>query len=395
MASVLLIIIYIAFIGLGIPDSMFGAAWPAIYEQFQLPVSWASFVTVITAFGTILSSLFSDRLIRRFGTGRITAFSTTLTAAALLGFSISGSMLWLCLFAFPLGLGAGAIDAALNNYVALHYRATHMNFLHCFYGVGIALSPFLMSFALSEGSWRRGYATVFCIQLGIALLTIFTLPLWKKVGSAQPIQEAGGSAPGNPISLLREKQVRRACLVFFGSCGVENICNTWGSTFLVSAKGMEADRAALTMTAYFIGMAIGRFLSGLLANRLTSRQLMRIGQGIVLVAVILLLLPLPAGVSGVGLFLVGMGNGPVFPNMLHLTPRYFGVDRSQAVMGVEMAVAYVGSMVMPVLFGAVAQQLTLALFPTCLLLLYVLTMTNGLLLDRTDSGAGKKCMQTG
>ncbi|MDO4292544.1 MAG: MFS transporter, partial [Eubacteriales bacterium] len=240
MTTLLLLIIYIAFIGLGLPDSLFGAAWPAIYRELSLPVSWANAVTMLISGGTILSSLLSARLINRFKTGPVTAFSTSLTALALFGFSCSGSMLWLCLFAIPLGLGAGAIDTALNNYVALHYKALHMNLLHCFYGVGVSVSPFFMSLALAGGSWRSGYRTVFYCQLGIAFLTIVSLPLWRRVQSL-PDSNPETENRTVPFSvLLRDPAVRSACLVFVGSCGLEYTCGTWGSTFLVSTRAGAA-----------------------------------------------------------------------------------------------------------------------------------------------------------
>lgn len=384
MATLLLIVIYIAFIGLGIPDSLFGAAWPAIYTELGLPVSWANFVTMLISGGTILSSLLSARLINRFGTAAITAVSTSLTAAALLGFSISGSMLWLCLFAVPLGLGAGSIDTALNNYVALHYKATHMNFLHCFYGIGVSLSPFLMSLALSSGSWRSGYRMVFWFQLGIAALTILSLPLWKKVRHAREEPEEAAVRTVGIFSLLKQAKVRRACLVFLGSCGLECTCGIWGSTFLVQARAMTPEDAAGMITFYYIGIAFGRFLSGLLANKLSSGKLIQMGQGITLAALILVILPLPAPVAGVGLFLIGAGNGPVFPNMLHLTPETFGKEISQSVMGAQMAVSYIGILLAPALFGLIAQAISAALLPYYLLVFYGAMMAGSFLLKRAS-----------
>ena len=372
MATLLLLIIYIAFIGLGVPDSLFGAAWPAIYTEFGIPVSRGSLITMLISGGTILSSLLSAELIRRFGTGRITAFSTSLTAAALFGFSCSGNLLLLCLFAVPLGLGAGAIDTALNNYVALHYRASHMNFLHCFYGIGVSLSPLLMSLALSEGSWRSGYRTAFRLQAGIALLTILTLPLWKKVSAASGQEEEAAEAVGF-FRLLKDSRVRMACLVFIGSCGLEYTCGNWGSTFLVTSKGLEADAGAGMITLYYVGIAAGRFLSGILSFRLGSRRLVLMGQAVVLAALLLLCLP-GLALPGLGLFLVGLGNGPVFPNMLHLTPRIFGKELSQSVMGVQMAASYVGILLAPALFGVIAQEMGAALFPGWLFFLYLLMM---------------------
>lgn len=376
MATLLLIVIYIAFIGLGVPDSLFGTAWPAIYTDLNLPVSWASIVTIIVSCCTITSSLLSSWLISRFGTGKITAVSTLMTALALLGFSCSDSMLWLCLCAIPLGLGAGSIDTALNNYVALHYKASHMNFLHCFYGIGVSLSPYLMSLALSKGTWEGGYRAVFWFQLAIAALTVLALPLWKKVRHAQNGEEEEETPRVLSFpALMKMPKVRMACLVFIGYCALEYTCGTWGSTFLVNAKGAAADTAARMVTFYYVGLALGRFLSGVLAGRLHSRQLVKIGQMILLAAVVSLFLPLPFAFCSVSLFFIGLGNGPIFPNMLHLTPELFGKDLSQAVIGAEMATSYIGVLLAPALFGLIAQNVTAALFPVYLLVLYALMIT--------------------
>lgn len=376
MATLLLIVIYIAFIGLGVPDSLFGTAWPAIYTDLNLPVSWASIVTIIVSCGTITSSLLSSWLISRFGTGKITAVSTLMTALALLGFSCSDSMLWLCLCAIPLGLGAGSIDTALNNYVALHYKASHMNFLHCFYSIGVSLSPYLMSLALSKGTWEGGYRAVFWFQLAIAALTALALPLWKKVRHAQNGEEAEETPRVLSFpALMKMPKVRMACLVFIGYCALEYTCGTWGSTFLVNAKGAAADTAARMVTFYYVGLALGRFLSGVLAGLLHSRQLVKIGQMILLAAVVSLFLPLPFAFCSVSLFFIGLGNGPIFPNMLHLTPELFGKDLSQAVIGAEMATSYIGVLLAPALFGLIAQNVTAALFPVYLLVLYALMIT--------------------
>ena len=376
MATLLLIVIYIAFIGLGVPDSLFGTAWPAIYTDLNLPVSWASIVTIIVSCGTITSSLLSSWLISRFGTGKITAVSTLMTALALLGFSCSDSMLWLCLCAIPLGLGAGSIDTALNNYVALHYKASHMNFLHCFYGIGVSLSPYLMSLALSKGTWEGGYRAVFWFQLAIAALTVLALPLWKKVRHAQNGEEEEETPRVLSFpALMKMPKVRMACLVFIGYCALEYTCGTWGSTFLVNAKGAAADTAARMVTFYYVGLALGRFLSGVLAGRLHSRQLVKIGQMILLAAVVSLFLPLPFAFCSVSLFFIGLGNGPIFPNMLHLTPELFGKDLSQAVIGAKMATSYIGVLLAPALFGLIAQNVTAALFPVYLLVLYALMIT--------------------
>lgn len=380
MATVLLIIIYIAFIGLGIPDSLFGTAWPAIYMEFNLPVSAANYVTFLISGGTIISSLLSARLINRYGTAKITAVSTTITAAALLGFSYSNGIFWLCLCAIPLGLGAGAIDSALNNYIALHYKAMHMNFLHCFYGIGVSLSPYLMSIALSvDANWRNGYRIIFLLQAGIAIVTIISIPLWKKVKPSSLVEENSPVTVGF-FQLVKMSKVRTVCLIFMGSCAIEYTCGGWGSTFLVNAKGVMVDTAAQIITFYYIGMALGRFLSGIFANKLTSWQLVSVGQKVVFIAIILLFLPFPSFVSGIALFLIGLGNGPIFPNMLHLTPENFGADISQSVISIQMAACYLSIMLAPMLFGGIAQIISAAFFPYYLIILFLIMMAGTILL---------------
>jgi fucose permease len=371
MATILIIVIYIAFIGLGIPDSLFGTAWPAIYTEFNLPIAAASYVTFLISGGTVVSSLISASLIKRFGTGKITAVSTALTAGALLGFSCSENMVWLCLFAIPLGLGAGAIDTALNNFVAMHYKAIHMNFLHCFYGIGVTLSPYIMSVALMEDSnWRGGYRTVFYLQFVIALITILTLPLWSKVKNNNLEIEQDHVQTMGITQLLKIQTVRTVGFIFVGSCAIEYTCGIWGSTFLVNAKGITTELAARMITFYYMGMALGRFFSGIFSYRLPGWRLMKIGQIITLAAILLLFLPLPSGIAGVGLFMIGIGNGPIFPNLLHLTPQNFGKDISQAVMGLQMATTYIGIMFMPPLFGLIAQNISIGLFPFYLLIMF-------------------------
>ena len=361
MATLLLVVIYISFIGLGIPDSLFGAAWPAIYGEFSLPISFGSFVTVTISCCTVVSSVLSSRVIGRFGTNKVSSLSTDL------------SFPWLILCAIPLGLGAGAIDTALNNYVALHYSATHMSFLHCFYGVGVSLSPYILSLVISgPAGWRGGYRVALCIQLCITALMFLTLPVWAKAHG----KESGGGedvvSEALPIrEVLRIPGVKGMCLLFITSVGIETTCGTWGSTFLVEYKHMAADQAAGMVTFYYIGMALGRFLSGVLASRLHSWKIIRLGQWVLGAAVVVLLLPAPAPVSAVGLFLVGLGNGPLFPNFNYLTPESFGPQRSQSVMGVQMAFSYVGSMGIPTLFGVLGQLTTVGLLPLYLLVFFV------------------------
>lgn len=392
MATILLIVIYIDFIGLGIPDSLFGAAWPAIYTEFGLPISYASFVTIIIYGGTVASSLLSAKVINRFGTAKVTAVSTALTAAGLLGFSFSGGLIWLCLFAVPLGLGAGAIDSALNNYIALHYKATHMSFLHCAYGVGVTLSPYLMALALSDNNdWRGGYRIAFFIQIGITAVTLFSLPLWSKIRRINTHDEEEDAAPRTLklTELIKMPSVRAVWLIFFGSCAIEFTCGSWGSTFLVQSKGMSAENAAKIITFYYAGIAIGRFLSGILAAKLPSWRIIRIGQITIITAIVLLMLPLPVYVAAAGLFLVGLGNGPIYPNLIHLTPKNFGRDISQSVMGSQMAAASIGIMVMPPLFGLLAQGISTDIFPYFLLIMFAVMAVSTFFLIKNLKKSGK------
>lgn len=384
MSVVLLVVIYIAFVGLGIPDSLFGAAWPAIYTDLNLPVSWGSVVTVIISCGTIASSLASAHVIAHFGTGRVTAASTVLTAVALAGFAAAPSFLWMCVLSVPLGLGAGAIDTALNNYVALHYKATHMNFLHCAYGIGITVSPFLLSLALATGTWREGYLAATLLQVVICILTVSILPLWGKVssGAAEKNEPSDNSAEVNPLSLVGRADVRLACLIFLCSVAIECVCNSWGTSYLVNARAAGAADAAGMVTVYYVGITAGRFLSGVLANRLSSKQLVGLGQVITFAAILVLLLPLPDSVAPAGLFFVGFGNSPLYPNMLHLTPRLFGRELSQAVIGVQMAASYLGALVLAPLFGVVAQQAGFWLFPVYLLVLSLVVLCSFVVLMR-------------
>ncbi len=392
MATLLLLVIYICYVGLGLPDSLLGTAWPAIYPEFGVPVSSVSYVSFLISCGTVISSFLSARLIRRFGTGTITAFSTTLTALALLGFSLSSNLLWLCVLAIPLGLGAGAIDTSLNNYVALHYQARVMNFLHCAYGVGVSLSPYIMSLALGDhANWRGGYQIVFAIQLVIAVVSIAALPLWSRQphphAAAVQAEESGRRV--SFLSLLKMPAVRENYWVFIGSCSIEAICLAWGSTFLVGTKGATADFAALIMTFYFVGIALGRFLSGLLANRMSCWRLVFLGQAVTAVSVVMLFLPLSAFAAGVGLFFTGLGNGVVFPNMTHLTPENFGRDLSASVIGTQMAVAYLGFMLAPPIFGLLAELCGVQVFPVFLLLLFLVMAAATWLLVRHLRAAGQ------
>ena len=383
MATLILLIIFIDFIGLGIPDSLFGPAWPAIYAELALPVSMGSIVSLMNTAGTVISSLSSAYLIKKFGTARVTAFSTVLTAIALLGFSFSNNFIFLCLFSIPLGLGGGAIDSALNNYVALHYKAVHMNFLHCFYGVGVTVSPFFMSLALSDNNnWRGGYRLAFFVQVIIAAITVLSLPLWRRVSKKQYGYEDSPQETVSIFKLAKSRKVRLTWLAFISSCAIECVCGAWGSTYLVETMGMSEENAAKAIMFYYMGMAIGRFLSGILAVRLSSWHIIYMGCGVLALAIFLLFLPLGVVATAAALFLVGVGNGPIFPNLTHLTPHNFGQDISQSVMGSQMAAAYIGIMVFPPLYGIMAQNITPAVFPYYISVFFVALTVSVILIYR-------------
>ncbi len=369
MATLLLIVIFIDFIGLGIPDSLFGAAWPAINSDFGLPISAANAVTVTMTVCSIISSLMSAKLTEKFSTSKIAAVSTALTAVGLFGFSISKNIYMMFFFTLFLGFGAGAIDAVLNNYVAVHYRASHMNFLHCFYGIGVTLSPYLMSLALKNRSWQSGYHLAFIIQLVISIIAFASLPLWQKNGRLSESSDKK-SEKSSFAELIKLPGIKSTWLVFFSSCALEYVSGTWSSSFLVNSRGITVDRAALFVTVYYGGIAFGRFLSGIFSSKLKPQQIILIGTILIIPAIVLVSQPFIPNLIAVGMFLIGLGNGPLYPNMVHLTPIRFGAQRSQAVMGSQMAAAYIGILSMPTLTGFLAQKFSTDIFPYCLAVLY-------------------------
>ncbi len=393
MATILLVFIYIFYIGLGVPDSLLGAAWPAIYGELSVPVSYASFISAIISCGTVFSSLFSTRVIAKLGTPRVTVLSTSLTAIALLGFSCSHNFLWLCICAIPLGIGAGSIDTALNNYVALHYTSMQINFLHCFYGVGVTVSPYLMSLALSDNmNWRGGYQTVFFIQLTIATLSVISLPIWKKVKQTLPHEE-----PIQVLSLsqmLKRRKIWASCGVFLGISSLESTCLIWGSTYLSESVGMSADAAAALITFYFIGMTVGRLLSGLLTMKYSDWQIIFSGQAVIFVAIILLLMQTNTTITALGLFLIGLGNGPIFPNITHLTPGLYSKETSQSIIGIEMAFSNLSIMLTPILFGAVTTYTGIAIFPKFLLIMFLIMIGCTITLKVGDARSRTKRQNT-
>ncbi len=373
MATALLIIIYIAFIGLGIPDSLFGTAWPAIYSEFELPISFGSFVTIIISCGTVLSSVISSKIISRLGTNKVSAYSTLLTALALLGFSFAPNLWVMCFWAIILGVGAGAIDVALNNYVAIHYSATHMSFLHCFYGVGVSVSPYILSLVIADNfGWRGGYRIAFAIQLIITLLLFLSLPLWRKAHGGEDESEENTHKDLSFGSVLKIPGVKMMCSLFIASCAIECTCGGWGSTFLVEYKHLPAEKAAQIIMIYYIGMTLGRFLSGVLAAKLHSWKIIKLGQIVLGLALLLLILPGGVYLCALGMFLIGLGNGPLFPNFNYLTPENFGSDISQSVIGIQMASAYIGIMVAPTVCGLLGQVFGMVIFPFYLIVFYAI-----------------------
>lgn len=365
----LLVVIYIAFIGLGVPDSLIGSAWPAIHSEMGVPGEAVSILTFIISGCTVLSSMFSAGILNKLGTGRVTAFSTAMTAAALIGFSKASSFIFMIPLAVILGLGAGAIDSGLNNYVALHFKASHMNFLHCFYGVGVSLSPYLMSVAISSDGWRNGYRYAFIVQAVITVLLLISLPMWKKTAGKESEEEEKG-ANLSLLTMAKMSDVRLVWLIMLMTNAIEYACGVWGSTYLVSEKGFSAENGALALTVYYVGMSVGRFLSGLLSGKIGTWKRIAMGAVLLFPAVIIMLLPLPGTVSVIGLFLIGLGNGSIYPNMIHLTPHNFGKEVSQSIMGSQIAFAYIGVMLAPPTVSLISGFLGISFYPVFLAVLY-------------------------
>ena len=379
--SFLLGIIYLSFISLGLPDALLGAAWPNMYPEFQVPVSYAGIISMIIALGTIISSLQSDRLTRKFGTGKVTAVSVGTTALALWGFSVSHSFILLCLWAIPYGLGAGSVDASLNNYVALHYASKHMSWLHCMWGIGATLGPYIMGAALTGGTtWNTGYRIISVLQIILTAALIFSLPKWKKQNTI-----SGNDTVGRALSLkeiLAIPGARAIMLCFFCYCAIEQTTMLWASSYLNLAKDVDAKTAASFAGMFCIGITIGRGINGFIAMRLKDRQMIRIGQTIILIGIIIMFLPFGQTVSLIGFSLIVLGCAPVYPCIIHTTPEHFGADRSQAIIGVQMASAYIGTCLMPPLFGLIANHISIRLLPLYLLILLILMIYMHELLER-------------
>lgn len=368
MPIILLVIIYLAFISLGLPDSLLGAAWPVMQPDIGAPLQTAGFLFMTIAAATIISSLVSGRALKRFGTGKVTFVSVFMTAAALLGFHFAPSIVWLFVWAIPLGLGAGAVDAGLNDYVAAHYKAHHMSWLHCFWGVGATLGPMIMAkFIDEQNSWRNGYFAISGIQFALGIILFFTLPLWNKVkGNSMITLQGGTEEAAKDRKPLQMKGVKLALASFLFYCGVESTVGLWGSSYLVNVKQLNAALAAQWVSLYYAGITIGRLITGFITFKINNRTIIRMGQIIALVGSALLLLPLPSLCSLLGFIIIGLGLAPIFPCMIHETPTRFGKEHSQTIIGYQMAVAYTGSTFMPPLLGFIATHTTIGIFPLCI-----------------------------
>ncbi len=374
MVHLLLAIIYLAFISLGLPDALLGAAWPSMYPQFDVPVSYAGIISMIIALGTVVSSLQSDRLTKKLGTGKVTALSVLMTAMALFGFATSHSFGMLCLWAIPYGLGAGSVDASLNNYVALHYESRHMSWLHCMWGVGASAGPYIMGYALTAGwGWNSGYHIIAVLQIVLTAILLCSLPLWKQ-RPAEMLQD-GKVQNVKALSIREVLQLagaREILVCFFCYCALEQTTGLWASSYLTLHKGVSADTAASFASMFYLGITVGRALSGFLTMKLNDVQMIRLGEVIIGIGVLVMLLPFGQSLSLAGLILIGLGCAPVYPCVIHSTPAHFGADKSQAIIGIQMACAYVGTCLMPPVFGLIANHITVALLPVYLLIILVL-----------------------
>ncbi len=369
MVSLLLPVIYLAFISLGLPDSVLGAAWPSMYGELGAALSWAGVVSMIVSLGTIVSALCSERLTLRLGPGGVTAVSVLLTAVALLGFSLSGQFWQLCLWAVPYGLGAGSVDAALNNYVALHYESRHMSWLHCMWGLGASAGPVIMGRALAGGSWQGGYRTIALLQFALTAVLLLSLPLWKR---PQANVEGAEFKPHPIPELLRRPGVPQVLVCFFCYCALESTAGMWAASYCTLVRGIDAGTAARWASLFYVGITVGRGVSGFLTMKVNDQNMIRLGQALIAAGTVLILLPTGQGTLFAGLITVGLGCAPIYPSIIHETPLNFGREVSMSMTGLQMATAYVGTCLVPPLFGLLAQYVTPALYPWALAVILVL-----------------------
>ena len=362
MANLLLAIIYVSFVSLGLPDALLGAAWPVMQTDLSVPVSYAGGISLIIAVGTVISSLQADRLMKWLGTGKIMVISVAMTAAAIFGFSVSHAYWMLCLWAIPYGLGAGSVDAALNNYVAIHYASRHMSWLHCMWGLGASIGPYIMGAALTGGMhWNTGYGIISILQIVLTLVLLLSLPLWNK--SKADSQTGEAAVPLTMKQILKIPGAKEVMVAFFCYCALEQTAILWGSSYLVMNNGMDEETAASLASLFLMGLTVGRALNGFLTFKLNDTNLIRLGQGIIGLGIVIMLLPLGNAASFAGLMLCGLGCAPIYPCIIHSTPEHFGEENSQALIGVQMASAYIGICCMPPLFGLIARGLSASWLP--------------------------------
>lgn len=379
MTTLLLIIIYIAFISLGLPDSMLGAAWPTISVDLSLPIAGAGLISMIISGGTIVSSMLSGKLIKRLGTAKLTLISVFMTAVALLGFSFSQNYVWLCIMAIPLGLGAGAVDAGLNNFVALHFSAKHMSWLHCFWGIGATGGPIIMATAISKnGLWQKGYLTVSIIQICLVIILLVSLPIWKSFKDNVEDEERTEEENNNVFKL---PGIYTDLLGFFCYCALEATAGLWGASYLVQEKGVAAGVAAGWISMYYLGITIGRLINGFITSKFSNSQLIRGGQVIIGLGAILLLTFNQTYINLLGLILIGLGCAPIYPSMLHETPVRFGKNNSSKLMGVQMAFAYIGTTLLPPTLGLVMGKFGVNLYPVFILIILIVMFVSS---ERTN-----------
>ena len=372
MIHLLLIIIYVSFVSLGLPDALLGAAWPTMCQDLQVPVSYAGIIALIISAGTVVSSLLADRIHRRLDTGRVTAISVGMTAVALLGFSLSREYWQLCLWAIPYGLGAGSVDASLNNYVAVHFASRHMSWLHCMWGIGASIGPYIMGAALTGGMrWNSGYLAIALLQILLTAVLLCTLRLWKAGGEAG--EESGKKSEALTLrQILAIPGAKEVFLAFFCYCGLEQTCILWGSSYFVLVVGLGEEAAASLASLFMLGITGGRLISGFLTYRINDKNMIRLGEGIVFLGVLFIFLPFGKVTTMIGLLLCGLGCAPIYPCVIHSTPSHFGEERSQALIGIQMACAYIGICCMPPLFGLIANHISAGLLPVYLGVILVL-----------------------
>ncbi len=391
MTHFLLVIIYLAFISLGLPDSLLGSAWPSMQETLAVPLSYAGYVSMVISLGTIVSSLMSDRMTRLFGTGRVTAVSVAMTAVGLFGFSVSSSYYMLLLWAIPYGLGAGSIDAALNNYVALHYASRHMSLLHCMWGVGTIVGPYVMGFALTHGMpWNSGYRAISMIQIVLAVFLVVSLPVWKKNEKCGESDSNSDDAPAGKaksvFDVVKLPGVKVVLVTFFCYCALEIVAIVWSGSYLAFHGGYSAEKAAYLSSMFFIGITVGRAVCGFMTYRFSDTAMIRIGEGVIFSGIVLLLLPLRGAFTLAGLVCIGVGCAPIYPSIIHSTPEYFGRDNSQALIGLQMASAYTGTCLMPSAFGIIAEKISPAAFPVIIgVILVIMAILHEVLVKKVSS----------